>query len=188
MLTLTSEYQTALESDYFKPCYLLDLPGPLRLTTADQDLTWGGNTYTSSGLVMKLDGIQSSTDLNANTYKITLDNANTTALALYALINYVGADAYIYLGLLNEDGSLIVNGSDEGPFEVYAGIFDSWSVSEGKGQSVLDVRLKSHWAAYNRKAGRFTNSASQEEHYAGDTFFEHAHREQNEIRWGKKYK
>ena len=183
MITLTSEYQAALESDSFIPCYLIKLPGPLTLTTAPNDIAWGGDVYVSSGITIALDGIASTTDTSANTYTITLDNADQTALGIYGNNNYVGADVEIYMGLLNDDGSLIVNGSSEGPFEIYKGLFDTWAVSESLNKSVIKIKVKSHWAAFGRKAGRFTNSASQNEIYPTDTFFEYAHEDRKEVRW-----
>lgn len=184
MITLTAAYQAAIESDAFSPCYLIKLPGPLTLTTAPDDLSFGGDTYVSGGLTVALDGIASTTDLSTNTYTITLDNANQTAMAIYANDNYVGAPSTVYLGLLDDSGSLIVDGSGLGPIEMYTGVFDGWAVKEGKNRSVIAIKLRSHWAAFNRKAGRFTNSASQQELYPNDTFFDFSHIDQNEIRWG----
>lgn len=183
MITLTTEYQAALESDAFIPCHLIDLPGPLTLTTAPNDLSFGGKTYVSSGITLALDGIASSTDISADTYTITLDNSDQTALGIYGNANYIGAEVVIYLGILNDDGTLLVNGSNEGPFEIYKGLFDTWAVQESTTNSVIKIKVKSHWAAFGRKAGRFTNSASQQEVYSTDTFFEYAHEDRKEIRW-----
>lgn len=184
MITLTAEYQAAVESDAFSPCYLIKLPGPLTLTTAPDDLSFGGDIYVSGGLTVALDGIASTTDLSTNTYTITLDNANQTAMAIYANGNYVGAPSTVYLGLLDDSGSLILDGSGFGPIEMYTGVFDGWAVKEDKNRSTIAIKLRSHWAAFNRKAGRFTNSSSQQELYPTDSFFDFAHVDQNEIRWG----
>ena len=182
MLSLTTEYVTLISSDQFSPCFLVKLPG-LTVTTAPDDLSFGGDTYVSSGLVIKMDSYGSTTDISANTYTIELDNADQTAFAIYANDNYIGADVTVYMALLEDDGSLVVDGSGDGPFEIYKGIFDGWAVTESTTKSTIKVKAKSHWAAFNRKAGRFTNSASQQEIYPTDSFFEFAHEDINDLRW-----
>lgn len=181
MITLTAEYEAALSSDAFRPAYLVKLPG-LYLTTAPSDITYDGNLYVSGGTLISLDGIPTSADITANTYTVTLDNTDQTALGIYGTANYVGAPCAIYMALLNEDGTVV--GGTTSPFELYSGQFEGWSVEESGKTSVLKVVIKSHWAAFNRKAGRFTNNASQQEVYPGDTIFEYAHVDGTEVRWG----
>ena len=183
MITLTAEYQAALESDKFAPCYLLKLPGPLYLTTAPNDVVYKSDIYVSGGHTIALDGIGATNDISANTYTITLDNADQTALGIYGNGNYIGSDVTVFMGLLNDNGSLIVDGSGDGPFEIYKGVFDGWGINETLTRSTIKVKVKSHWAAFNRKAGRFTNSASQQEIYPTDTFFEYAHEDVKDMRW-----
>lgn len=182
MLNLTSEYVNQLSSDEFAPCFLVKLP-VLTLTTGPDDVSFNGETYVSGGLTISLDSYGSTTDISANTYTITLDNADQTAFAIYANDNYIGADVTIYMALLNDDSSLVVDGSGDGPFEVYKGIFDGWAVVESTTTSAIKIKVKSHWAAFNRKAGRFTNSASQQEIYPTDTFFQYSHEDVTDMRW-----
>ena len=181
MITLDPLYTAVLESDSIRPAYMVKLPN-LHLTTAPADLSYNGDLYLSNGSLIELSGIPTTTDITANTYTLTLDNADQTALAIYGNGNYVGAPCYIYMALLNEDGTII--GGSTTPFELYSGQFESWSAEENGKQSVLKITIKSHWAAFNRKAGRFTNNSSQQEVYAGDTIFEYAHIDGTEVRWG----
>jgi hypothetical protein len=185
LTTVTQQYIDILESNYFRSCFLVDLPGPLRLTDGPSDVVYQGNTYLSNGLLVDLDGIAHSTEITANTYTVTIDNANTTALALYGSSNYIGMACKVYLGLLNEDGTLIVDGTGNGPIEIYSGLFDSWGVSESANGSSIKTKLKSHWASFKRRSGRYTNSSSQQEVHPSDTFFDHAHLDANEIKWGQ---
>lgn len=181
MINLPAAYVTALASDSFRPAYLVKLPA-LTLTTAPSDLVFNGDTYVSDGSLLSMDGIPQSTDITAATYTVTLDNADRTALSLYGSTNYVGAECVIYMALLNDDGTIL--GGNTTPFEIYKGQFEGWSVTESKTSSTIKVTIKSHWAAFNRKAGRFTNNASQQEVYPGDTIFQFAHMDGTEVRWG----
>lgn len=182
MLSLTTEYVNQLSSDSFIPCYLIKLP-LLTLTTSPDDVSFAGDTYVSGGLTVQMDSYGSTTDISANTYTITLDNADQTSFGIYANANYIGADVSIFMALLNDDGSLIVDGSGDGPFEIYKGVFDGWAVEETKTRSYLKIKVKSHWASFNRKAGRFTNQASQQEIHPTDTFFQYSHEDVKDARW-----
>ena len=182
MLSLTQEYVDLLSSDKLSPCNLVKLPS-LTLTTGPDDVSFRGDVYVAGGMTVALDSYGSTTDISANTYTITLDNANQTAFAIYANDNYIGAEVSIFLALLNDDGSLIVDGNGDGPFEIYKGVFDGWAVEETNTRSMIKIKIKSHWAAFNRKAGRYTNSASQQEVHPNDNFFQYAHEDINDMRW-----
>lgn len=185
MLTLTSEMQTELAKDDIKSALLVSLPGSLLLTDWHKDLTWDGNTYLANGLLLEGTEVTFTEDMTASPYSIMIGNANTTALALYGGgTNYGGAKGSIYLALLDANGDVIEDVSNDGPILVYRGLFDNYGVTESGGKSVIKLQLKSHWASFKRKAGRFTNSASQEEVHPGDTFFQYGHLDQVEMKWG----
>ena len=178
MITVTPATQAILESDQIRSCYLVALPS-LYLTTAPSSLSWGGNTYTSNGTLLKLDGRAATGEVSANTFKLELDNADRTALSIYGTGNYLGLPVSVFYGLLDEDGQLIPD-----PVEYFAGIFDGWSVKETTSASTLTVTAKSHWAAFERKAGRFTNQSSQQEVNPTDTFFDASHEDKTIYKWG----
>lgn len=183
MMELTPAYQTILESDQLRPVFLIDLPG-LRLTTAPSSITWGGELYVASGLVMAVDGKNTTSEISANTYKIRLSNADQTALTALASDTIYGLPCTIRMGLLDDTGTLITEANGDGPFEFYKGLFDSWVVKEDNKSSTLEVTLRSHWAAFERKAGRWTNNESQQEQHPGDTIFEYAHLDTTSFKWG----
>lgn len=183
MINLTADYQQALASDQLRPIYLVDLPG-LKLTTAPSDITWRGSVYKASGLLLRMDGKASTSEISANTYTLELSNADQTALATLGQSDLFGRPCNIYLGLLDDSGYLIKDGNEDGPFEYYSGLFDGWSVSESTNSSTLEVTLRSHWSAFERKAGRWTNSESQQEQYPADTIFEYAHKTDSTFKWG----
>ena len=185
MLTLTTEYQTILSSDQMRPVHLIKLPG-LNVTTAPYDIAWGGRTYQSSGIVLRLDGKSNTSEISTNTYKLTLSNADQSALAILGQSDLFGLPCTIYMGLLDDTGLLIQDNEGNGPFEFYTGLFDSWVVNEQETTSSLEVTIRSHWAAFERKAGRWTNTESQQEQYPSDTIFEYAHINNSEFKWGGK--
>lgn len=183
MIEVTPAYREILESDQLRPVHLIKLPG-LNLTTAPYDITWDGVVFQALGIVISLDGKRNTSEISANTYKLTLSNTDQTALALFGQNDYFGLPSKIYVGLLDESGNLIQEADGSGPFEFYSGLFDSWVVNETTNKSTIDVTIRSHWAAFERKAGRWTNTESQQEQYPGDTIFEYAHLSDSEFKWG----
>ena len=183
MITLTQEYIDILASDAMSVCYLVKLPD-LAVTSAAYDIAYNGDVYVSDGLLISVDGVNSTTDIRTDTHTIVLDDANQTALSIFGNGNYIGREATISIALQNDDGSLILDDNNNGPIEIFTGLFDGWALKEEKTTSKMNIKLKSHWASFNRTSGRFTNNASQQELYPTDTFFDFSHVDQNEIRWG----
>lgn len=183
MMNLTTAYQTHLESDQLRPVYLVKLPG-LALTTAPSSIFWGGVTYAASGLITAMDGRSASSEISTNTFKIKLSGANQLPLSILSDDDIYGQESTVYIGFLDANGSLIQEANGEGPFEFYRGLFDGWVINESGNTSSLEVTLRSHWAAFERKAGRWTNSESQQEQYPTDTIFEYAHLEESSFKWG----
>ena len=80
----------------------------------------------------------------------------------------------IYLAFLDEDYELL---SSDSVIKIYAGLVDTWQFDETKTKSDFTIKLTSHWAAFEVVTGRFTNTASQEEYYSGDTLFQYSQQE-----------
>ena len=47
------------------------------------------------------------------------------------------------------------------------------------------MTASSHWTDFSRKAGRYTNDASQQTHFGGDDCFQYAIDFEKEIKWGQ---
>jgi hypothetical protein len=51
--------------------------------------------------------------------------------------------------------------------------------------SIIDLACASHWADFERKAGRLTNINSQQYFFPADTGFRYAANSIKDIKWGK---
>lgn len=180
MIQVSTALSTALNSDNFEYAYVVDLPVGLRYTNHGRDLLIDGSTYVSNGLLVKFANIKQSQELSLDSYSIELSNVDNTLAKAYASGNYRGLDGVIRIAVMSNG---VVLGD---PLIIYKGTLDSFSIRENRSSSTLSVKLTSHWASYNQKAGRYTSDALQQDLYTGDRIFQYAHVEQNNLGWGKR--
>lgn len=180
MLTLHADILSALAGDSFEYAYMCELPAGLYFTNHAKDVTYNGNTYVSNGLLASFDNIKKSQELNLSSYKVGLSNIDNSIAKGYLATNYRGSPAVVYLAVML-DG--VIQGA---PIIIYKGTLDSFSVRENRTSSDLSLRLTSHWASYNQKAGRYSSDTLQQDIHAGDRIFKYAHAEKNSIGWGKR--
>lgn len=180
MITLDSSTSTALAAANFEYAYLCKIPGSFYYTNNNKDLTFGGNTYSSSGLLLNFSEVTKDHSLKVGSYTLTLSNVNTTLAQGYSAASYRGQEAIIYLAILSSSGA--ITGT---PLILYKGTLDTWAVNETKTGSDLQLKITSHWASYNLKTGRYTNDATQQQIHSGDKFFQYSHSDVENIGWGK---
>lgn len=180
MLTTSTAFTNAIAGDTFEYAYIVDLPVGLHYTNHGSDLVISGTTYESNGLLVKFADVSRKPDLNLSTYALDLSNVDNTIAKAYASGLYRGLEANISIVIM-VDG--VVQGS---PLVLYRGTLDSFSVRDTNGSATLSLKLTSHWASYNQKAGRYSSDTLQQDLHTGDRFFQYAHVEQNNIGWGKR--
>jgi hypothetical protein len=186
MLPVTPEVEAALNSASFNIAVLVDLPSSgsvnLRLTDNARAITYGGQVYTPGGVqLMSVDPVRRGMEITSDSLQVTVDNISGDAYQDYVVNNHVGKAARVYVAFLNTSGALLSAGS---VLQIYEGLVDSWSIEESGSESALLIRLTSHWSAFKVANSRFTNSASQNEVYPGDTFFDFSHQEELPVKWG----
>jgi len=180
MQTFSTSFLAALNGDHFEYAYLVDLPVGQHYTNHGYNLTIDGSNYLTNGLLVKFANINQTQELNLATYSLELSNVSNTLAKAYAAGSYRGLSAVIKMVLL-VDG--VVQGA---PVILYKGSLDSFSVRETGGTSSLQIKLTSHWASFNQKAGRYSSDQLQQDLYSGDRFFRYAHDETNNLGWGKR--
>lgn len=179
MLTLHADTITAIEADGFEYAYLCDLPSNLHYCNHSTDLTVDGTTYLSNGLLMKFSNVKKDHNMKVGTYNLELSNISTTIANAYMTTSFRGYEANIYLAILQNN---VIQGD---PVLLYKGTLDTWGVQESKTGSSLTLKLTSHWASYNQKSGNYTNDTTHQQTHSGDTFFQYAHNDVQNIGWGK---
>jgi hypothetical protein len=185
MIPVPAEVEAALASTSFRTALLVQIPfqnGNLYLTDNDRSITVGGNTYVSnSTLILGSEDVKRDREISADAYTIRFDHADISIYQDYIVEDHVGKVAKISVAFLNPNGTPL---SSSAFLELYSGLVDSWSITEQGSRSDIGLRLTSHWSAFKVVSSRYTNSASQNEMYPGDTFFEFSYQEDLPTKWG----
>lgn len=182
MITVPASVTTELGKSTFKTCLLLDLPGPFRITDNPKALTHNSLTYTpADGIIMSAGDVNRQRELSSDSYEIGLDATNLGIYQDYVTNNRVGASVTMSLAFVDSTYNII---NSDAVVMLYKGLVDSWSLSEQGSKAEFSIRVTSHWSAFKIRRGRYTNTASQEEFYPGDTLFEFSFQEELPIRWG----
>lgn len=179
MITLNSNTQTALEGDSFEYAYLCKLPSGLYYTNHSTNLSYDGNTYLSNGLLMKFSDVTKDQAMKVGSYNLELSNVETTIANAYISTSFRGYDAEILVAIM-ENGVIVGD-----PIIMYKGTVDTWAVQESRKSSSLQIKLTSHWASYNQKAGSYTNDSIHQQTHSGDDFFKYSHEDKDNIGWSK---
>ena len=179
MITLNASTQAALEGDTFEYAYLCKLPSNLYYTNHATDLDYDGNTYLSNGLLMKFADVTKDQVMKVGSYNLELSNVDTTIANAYMTTSFRGYEADILIAIM-ENGVIVGD-----PIIMFKGTVDTWGIQEGTSGSTLQIKLTSHWASYNQKAGRYTNDSLHQQTHSGDDFFKYAHEDKENIGWGK---
>lgn len=184
MLSVPAVVATALDSGNFQFCLFYQIPGSSTHYLSDhwKDLTYNANTYLSQdALVLSSGDARRGLEITADSIVVRLSNADKTLYTEYASGNQVGKEVIISVAFVDQDGDLLAADS---VVQMFGGLVDSWSQTDRETSSEFAIRLTNHWSAFDIRKGRFTNSASQEEVYPGDTFFEFSFQEELPTKWG----
>ena len=97
-----------------------------------------------------------------------------------AVKNVVNDSVVIYRGFLNDSNSIIAD-----PFLLYDGQIDTFEISETTKESTVILNVTSHWANFDKKNGRKTNSTSQQRFFSTDVGMQFSSQTVQDIKWGR---
>tara|TARA_Y100000004_G_scaffold140463_1_gene159601 strand:- start:793 stop:1446 length:654 start_codon:yes stop_codon:yes gene_type:complete len=171
-----------IENIYLTDCFF-DL-------TYDSDTApdTGTNTYSSVGNILSISPVQESTQLRVNTLTATLSGVDNAIMQDVLHYDIVNTRVVIYRAFLNNN---TFNTSKV--YMMFDGIMKSWSVKEAVDTATISANISTHWANFEQKAGRKTNSTSQQNtrqynttatFFTKDRGFEFASAMINDIAWG----
>jgi len=171
-----------LAKDSVKMCHLLEihLATSSYLTDAGQDMTVDGNTYIASSHFLNVQTVQETSDLRVGTTRLRLSGVEQSFISAFLSGGYVSRQVRILRAFLNDQNAIIGE-----PVLIYDGRIDGYSVKDTTDTSTIDLDLASHWADFEKKSGRVTNSNSQSMYFAGDKGFDFAANVIRDIKWGK---
>jgi|15BtaG_2_1085339.scaffolds.fasta_scaffold13444_2 hypothetical protein len=186
---INSSVVTEIAKDSVRMCHLLEVhfSTVVYYTDAPQDISYSANTYLSSGHILKMQAIQEASDIRVGSAKIKLSGVDQTFVTL--LLNasdstsnsgYIGRQVRILRAFLDSSNSIIGV-----PILIYDGRIDGHEIRDSATTSEVDLLVASHWADFEKKSGRMTNSNSQKLFFSSDKGFDFAANVVKDIKWGK---
>tara|TARA_R110000823_G_scaffold148380_4_gene279072 strand:- start:308 stop:859 length:552 start_codon:yes stop_codon:yes gene_type:complete len=178
--TVPASILTALSQPEVQPFYAVEFMfdnAPIRFWTGYGDRTIETNTYTGTGDLMSIGGLEEVSDMSAKSASITLNGIPPTLISLALQEEYQNRECRILFGVT--DSSDIV--------EVFAGTMDRMTIQDGGETGTIDLTVESKWVRLDRANVRRYTSESQKSRHSTDTFFDYvADLQDKDVVWGRK--
>ena len=185
--SLTTAVKNHLATNEIKPVHLITIGfgTPQNLTDCVHDLTSSVSgssvTYSSSSFLVSYPEVSEETDIGKSSISITLSGADQTYISLALGENIVNDAVTIYRAFLDANNAIIAD-----PFLLYKGSVETYTINETDNSSALTLNVVSHWADFEKRSGRKTNSTSQQRFFSGDLGMAFSSENVLDIKWGRK--
>jgi len=173
---------TALQSDAIRLCHLvqIDFPTVAKITDNYHAVDFDGDDFEPVGHLLQIGQPQETQELRVGTIKITLSGVDQAYVSVFLNQTYINRRVRIWKAVLDSAGDIIGDA-----IITFDGQITGYGLQGGEDSSVIDVSCASHWADFERKAGRLTNTNSQQYFFPTDTGFRYAANSIKDIKWGK---
>jgi hypothetical protein len=164
MRTLSSAAQTALQSRSIPLAILVEMDlasGTLYLNTSSLSLVYGGNTYTGTGGLGKIDTIQD-TPAEIKQLQFELSGVPTTSIALVLTEPVQGKPVSIKLAIFDPSTYQIIEADT-----IWSGFLDVMSISDGP-TATIQVTAEHAGIDLIRPSGSLYSHAEQQRLAPGD--------------------
>jgi hypothetical protein len=148
---------------------------PIRLWTGYGDKTIYTNTYTGSGDLLSISGLEEVADLSAKSITIGLSAISSSIVSLALQEPYQNRECTVYLGI-----------NDLAPLEVFSGYMNTMNITDEGETSSIQLTVDSKLVRLERASNwRYTNENHQSR-YPNDTFFSYVTDLQDkQVVWGR---
>ena len=184
--TVPAALLSALSGDEIEVFYAVDLAfdsGNLRLWTGYGDKTINSQTYTGTGNLLTIDGLEEASDLSARGTTLTLSGLDSTIVTYALTEEYQGRLVTIYWGVGNET------------VEVFSGYMDKMTIQDAGDNATISLSVESRLITLERaNVRRYTSESHAGVRTAkgltgADTFFDWVTKLQDkQIVWGRAVK
>ena len=184
--SLTTAVKNELATNDIRPIHLITIGfgTPINITDCSFPLTSSVSgssvTYTASSFVLNVSNFTEEIDITKTTLSLSLSGADQTFISTTLSENITNDQVTIFRGLLADDNTLIAD-----PFLLYKGNIDGFNISESETSSVLNIKVVSHWADFDKKNGRKTNNTSQKRFFSTDVGMDFSSQTVLDIKWGR---
>jgi hypothetical protein len=140
---------------------------PLFVHTDVGDITIAGNTYTGTGDLGSIEGIEDREDASPSGITLRLSGINTNLLNEALLQNYFDRPVQVLFGMRD----VTTGGMISTPFEIFAGKMDQMRVITGGQSSQIEVTAESEMIDFDKSLNRYFSDTELQRVYTGDLAF-----------------
>lgn len=164
---------------------------PFRLTDHAHDINYnfgsGIETFLATGRLSGSANIEETLDITNPTINIILTGANSADISLPLTENFNNTRAVIRRGFFDSSGETTDSNIIANPFILFDGRIDSYSISDdpSSGDSSVTWKVSSHWADWDKIAGRKCNNQNAQSFFPSEKGFSHCYDQIGEKTWGK---
>lgn len=156
---------------------------PIYVTNHQKNISFddgdGSQTYIAGGSFVSLAEVTEKGSLEYQNIAVSLQNITTTVRDTFKDLDFVNADAKIFVAFLDTDETII------DAYEYFTGSVSYASLAEQKGQFGLNIELANQWRNWNIIKGRKFTGASQQLVFSGDKGMDFAHETNSDVRWNR---
>lgn len=168
------------------------------LTDNFYDISWdsptapdsGANTYDAVGSLLQFSSVTETTEIKVNTINISLSGVDNTNNGIISdILHYPIINKRICI-----HRSFGVDSTTDytQTFQIFDGLVKNFSASEQDNTATISISVSTHWADFEKKNGRITNSTTQQATqrygstatFSGDRGFEYSSAMIADIQWG----
>jgi hypothetical protein len=171
-----------LAKDSFNMAHLImiDFETRLYLTESPIAISYGGNIFLPSSALKGISNVSETSDIQLGSLTVSLSGVSQEYIAILLSQTYI--DRQITINRVLLDDSHVIIGD---PITVYDGRIQNFIIADKTNSSAVSLVAASHWADFDKKAGRRTNNNSQKMHFPTDRGFEFAPNTIRDLRWGR---
>ena len=172
----------ALQSDAIRLAHLvqIDFPTVIKITDNYYAVQFAGDDFEPVGHLLQIGQPQETQELRVGTIKISLSAVDQAYVSIFLSQTYINRRVRIWKAVLDDAGQIIGDA-----IITFDGQVTGYALQDSNDSSAIDLSCASHWADFERKAGRLTNINSQQYFFPADTGFRYAANSMKDIKWGK---
>lgn len=184
---LTTDFKTAITAGTVRPVVLIDAyldSGTLRFWNGVGSFSYGGNTYTGAGNLLKVTDVTETQNVEARGASFELSGIPSSLIATALAEEYQDRRITQTFAVLDSSGAVIAD-----PFMFFSGKADVMTIEEAGKYATIKLTAESDLIILGRTNERRRTPEDQKLKYGSDTFFDQvAALQSKDIVWGKNAK
>lgn len=170
---------TALSQPEVEPFYAVEMDfdsSPVRFWTGYGDRTINSQSYTGTGNLLSISGLEEVNDLSAKRITLQLSGVSAGLVSLALQEPYQRRECKIYFGTTDTST----------PIEVFSGLMDVMTIEDGGDTSTISLTVESKLVRLEKASNWRYTEANHQSRHSGDTFFSYLSGLQDrDIVWGR---